>query len=266
MDGKIPMDILITGGTGTLGREIIKQLNYPGQQIAVITTQEDPGLPKGINIVKGDLSDRQSIRDAVNNADIVIHSASNPLNAQVVDVDGTRNLVASINKKKLKHFIYISIAGIDKSDFPYYKVKYNVEQLIAAANVPYTILRATQFYEFVLHRMIKPYDTGKSLTIPAGLKFQAIDISEVAGRVTGLMESAPKNETITIAGPAVQTIEEMAQAYLDTLNRKDELKTEQLPGERFDMLRSGINLCPENAFGTKTWKQFLNKHFNNDSF
>ncbi|GAB3914984.1 SDR family oxidoreductase [Mucilaginibacter boryungensis] len=259
---KIPGNILITGGTGTLGREIIKQLSYPGQQITVITTQEDPGLPKEVNIVKGDLSHSQSIQDAVTNADIVIHCASNPLNAQIVDIDGTWNLLASINKEKLKHFIYISIAGIDKSDFPYYKVKYNVEQLVAEANVPFTILRATQFYEFVLNRMIKPYDTGKSLTIPAGLKFQAIDISEVAGKIAGLMESTPKNETITIGGPAVQTIEEMAQAYLDVQNRKDELKTEQLSGARFDMLRSGINVCPENAFGTKTWQQFLNKHAN----
>jgi len=257
-------NILITGGTGTLGREIIRQLNHTGRQISVITTKDDPGLPEGIKVIKGDIRDIDSIKEAVAGAAIIIHAASNPLNAQLVDIEGTQNLLASVNKSRLRHFIYISIAGVNNSDFPYYKVKYQVEQLIAAADIPFTILRATQFHEFVLYRMIKPYDTGSSLVVPAGLKFQPIDISDVAGKMVGLIAGGANNETITIGGPQVLAIEEMARRYLNTLKRTDELETENMTGERFDMLRSGINLCEEQAFGTKTWQQFLTSLLSND--
>lgn len=257
-------NILITGGAGTLGREIIRQLNHNGRQISVITTKDDPGLPEGLNIIKGNILDIDSIKEAVADAAIIIHAASNPLNAQLVDMEGTQNILAYVNKNKLRHFIYISIAGVNKSDFPYYKIKYQVEQLIAAANIPFTILRATQFHEFVLYRMIKPYDTGSSLVVPAGLKFQPIDISDVAGKVVSQVAGGANNETITIGGPQVLTIEEMARDYLKTLNRADELKTENMAGERFDMLRSGINLCEDHAFGTKTWQQFLTSLLSND--
>lgn len=256
------MDILITGATGTLGKEIIKQLIDTGQ-INVITTKADVSFAEGVNVIKADITDFKSLQTIVGAADIIVHCASNPADAKRVDLEGTRNILAAINKKRFKHFIYVSIAGVDKSQYPYYVVKREVEKIIEAEGIPFTVLRATQFHDFVLYRMIKPFDNEQGLTIPAGLKFQSIDVTEVAGKVRHLIEAGPNNEIITIGGPEILTIEEMASVYLNILGRADSFKTQMMPGERFEMLRSGINLCGDNRFGKITWRQYLK---NNDQF
>lgn len=256
-------NILITGGTGALGKEIVKQL-IPLAQINVISTKRAAKLEDHVNVVKADITDFESLQAVVGAADVIVHCASNPANAKAVDLQGTRNLLAAVNKNKLKHFIYISIAGVDDSQYPYYVVKRRVEQLVENAGIPYSVLRATQFHDFVLCRMIQPFDTRQSLTVPAGLKFQSIDISEVAAKVKQLITGGPNDETITIGGPEILTIEEMASVYLDVSGRPDKLKTEMIAGERFDVLRSGINLCKDNAYGVITWRQYLTNLTNHD--
>jgi uncharacterized protein YbjT (DUF2867 family) len=254
-------NILITGGTGTLGQAIIKQLAGKAA-ITVISTRDYADLLEPVNIIKADLTDANSLFSIGGTADIIIHCASNPLNAVAVDIQGTKNLLTSIDRSKLKHFIYISIAGVDKSQFPYYVVKRQVEQLVEDARIPHTILRATQFHEFVLHRMVKPFDTDEGLTVPAGLKFQPIHIDDVAAGVANLITTGPKNEIVTVGGPQILTIEDMAQTYLTISGRPGPLKKEMMQGERFDMLRSGINLCPGSATGRITWADFLTKLYN----
>ncbi|MES2428425.1 MAG: NAD(P)H-binding protein [Bacteroidota bacterium] len=258
-------NILITGGTGALGREIIEQLLNADRQISVITTKDNVNLPVAVNVVKADITDPESIQEIVDHSDIIIHCASNPPYAQFVDLEGSRNLLSAVNKSKIKHFIYVSIAGVDNSEFSYYKIKYEVELLIGSLGIPFTILRATQFHDFVLNRMIKPYDIGTCLKVPAGLKFQSIEISEVAQKIVDLTFTGPKNGTVIIGGPQILTIEKMGQTYLDIWSKKYKLETEIMEGERFDMLRSGINLCKEHTFGIKTWEQFLTKLLNNDN-
>lgn len=255
-------NILITGATGTLGKEIIKQLAGIGQ-INIISTKENPGFAEQVNSFKADLTDLESL-DTVSTAEIIIHCASNPANAKMVDLKGTENLLTVVDKNKLKHFIYVSIAGVDKSQFPYYMIKRAAEQMVIASGIPFTILRATQFHDFVLNRMIKPFDSGVDLKVPAGLKFQSIDITEVAAKIKQLTVGNPANDIITIAGPEILTIEEMSATYLKTLYRTDPVKTEMMPGERFDMLRSGINLCKEHTFGKITWQQYLTTLINHD--
>jgi uncharacterized protein YbjT (DUF2867 family) len=256
-------NILITGGTGTLGRAIIKQLAGLGT-INIISSRDNAEITAPANIIKADLTDADSLKQVVSKANVIIHCASNPTNAFAVDLEGTRNLLNCINTTALKHFIYISIAGVDKSQFPYYVVKRRVEQLVEAAGIPFTILRATQFHDFVLYRMIKSFETDGVLTIPQGLKFQSVDITEVAAKVKELTLTTPTNDVITFAGPQIQTIEEMAATYLNISGHPGPLKTEKMEGERFDMLRSGINLCPDKAFGKITWNVFLTKLANYD--
>jgi uncharacterized protein YbjT (DUF2867 family) len=256
-------NILITGGTGTLGQAIIKQVADIGV-INVISTKEKADMSRPVNVFNADLTDIESLRTVAEAADIIIHCASNPTNAKVVDLEGTCNLLACVNKTRLKHFIYISIAGIDKSTFPYYIIKQQVEQLIMLAGVPFSILRPTQFHEFVLYRMIKPFEHGTNLTIPAGLKFQSVDVADVAGKIKDLIQTGPANDVTTIGGPEILTIEEMAKTYLTTLGLPASITPEKMEGERFDMLRSGINLCKDKAFGKITWQQYLNNLANHD--
>ncbi|HKI89714.1 MAG TPA: NmrA family NAD(P)-binding protein, partial [Draconibacterium sp.] len=190
-------------------------------------------------------------------AEVIIHCASNFLDPENIDVKGSRNLLSVIPKEKLKHLIYISIVGVDKSQYPYYKAKYEVEQMIMKSGLPYTNLRATQFHHFVLHRIIKPLDKGSKnvLQLPENFRFQSIDIPDVAKKIIELVGKTPQNETISIGGPEVLSLEKMAQDYLDYLGRKD--KIELVPPEAFKIFQTGINLCPDESYGKITWARYL---------
>ncbi len=152
----------------------------------------------------------------------------------------------------------MSIVGVDKSQYPYYKAKYEVEQMIMESGMPYTNLRATQFHHFVLHRIIRPLDIRNDnvLQLPENFKFQSIDISDVAKKIIELVGKTPRNETLSIGGPEVLSLAKMAQDYLDYLGRKD--KIELVPHEAFRIFKTGINLCPQESYGKITWTNYLN--------
>lgn len=172
---------LITGGTGKLWQELSKQLINKGFKVNILSSKENPDIQYYSKIYTGDLTEVSSLKDAVLNSDIIIHCASNPKNSKTVDVEGTKNLLQIAHLKQLKHFIYISIVGVDKSKFPYYQAKFEVEKIIQESNLSWSILRATQFHDMILNRFIKPFD-GKPgpLKIPQGMQFQSIAIEDVA--------------------------------------------------------------------------------------
>jgi uncharacterized protein YbjT (DUF2867 family) len=249
--------ILITGGTGKLGQELSKQLINKGFEITILSSQPDPCIQYYSHICFGNLTDISSLKNAVDNSDIIIHCASNPKNSKEVDVEGTKNLLKLSNQKQLKHFIYISIVGVDKSKFPYYQSKLKVEKLIQESKLPCSILRATQFHNMVLDRFIKPFDKTAILKIPQKMQFQSVAIEDVANKLVSLSIGKHTNTIETIGGPEIYAIEEMAQIYLDVLNRKDNIEPELYDEEIYKLFRSGINLCPDYPFGKITWKDFL---------
>ena len=252
----------MTGGTGKLGRIVIPQLLKRGDKVEVLTTRTNTELPSAVNIRTGDLTNLSILRKTLSDSgsEVIVHSASNFLDPENVDVKGTENLLEAIQKKKIKHIIYISIVGVEKSQYPYYKAKYEAERMIINTGIPYTILRATQFHHFVLHRLIKPLDTkpGEILQLPENFVFQSIDISDVAKMVVELVGKEPQNGTISVGGPEILPLEKMAQDYLDFLNRKD--KIELVPAEAFKVFQTRINLCPDNDYGKVTWTEYLSSN------
>lgn len=250
--------ILITGGTGKLGQELSKQLINKGFQVTILSTQQNPDIQYCSNIHTGNLTDISSLKNAVLNSDIIIHCASNPRNSKVIDIEGTKNLLQITSQKQLNHFIYISIVGVDKSMFPYYQSKLEVEKLIQESNLPWSILRATQFHDMILDRFIKPFDEKTvSLKIPQGMQFQSVAIEDVANKLFSLAIGSYTNTIETIAGPEIYTIEEMTRIYLNILDRKDKIEPKMYEEDIYKLFRSGVNLCPDYAFGKITWKDFL---------
>ena len=249
--------ILITGGTGTLGREIVQQLLEAEREVSVLTSKANPNLPLQAKIYQGDLTDQSTLHHAVSDAEVIIHCASNSLDPQNVDIKGTKNLLSAIPKDKLKHFIYISIVGVDKSEFPYYKAKYEVEKMVEDSGLPYTILRATQFHDFILHRLIHTFDKGpcKIMQLPQNMKLQPIDITEVAEVVIKLTDQSPGNRILSIGGPEILPLENMVQVYLEQVGRNE--KIELVPMDIFKPFQTGINLCPGDSYGKITWKEYL---------
>jgi uncharacterized protein YbjT (DUF2867 family) len=252
--------VLITGGTGTLGQEISKQLIKKGYVVNILSSREKPDIASFTNIIQGDLTDTPSLKKVVESAEIIIHCASNPKNAQAVDIEGTKNLLSLLDSNTCKHFVYVSIAGVDKSDYPYYQTKYAVEKLIEASGVPYSILRATQFHDLVLCRIIQVFDQGigKPLQIPANMRFQSIDKTDVATVIVKLVKGQPNNTVLTIGGPEVLTFEAMIQTYFAQSGRNEEIEYIKPSLAFHHIFTTGINLCPENIVDGITWAGYLN--------
>lgn len=250
--------ILVTGGTGTLGRQLVRQLCNKGFEVGILTTRPKADLPSGARLFTGDLTRFETIEPVVREAAVIIHCASNPRDAYSVDVGGTRNLLAAADANRLQHLVYLSIAGIDHSPHPYYKAKREAERMIEASAVPWSILRATQFHDYVLHRVIEPADhrDGSPLAVPASLKFQSVDVKDVSSRLQNLAMAKPLRETVTMGGPEILTLGQMARAYLGAQHRNEDVRSED-NGIYFEIFQSGMNVNPDWTDGKVSWDTFL---------
>ncbi|MGN6616676.1 MAG: SDR family oxidoreductase [Ilyomonas sp.] len=249
--------VLVTGGTGNLGRCVVNDLLQKNVEVSILTTKSDIQW-KDVEVFEGDLAKNISLTQATAKADIIIHCASNAKDFQQADIQGTENLLHSLNRKGLQNFIYISIVGIDKSSYPYYQAKLTVEKMIINSGIPHTILRTTQFHSFVLNMLLFFINEQSKdvITIPAGMKFQSVDIREVAQQLTANLEKA-KGILHDFGGPQILSFEEMTQIYLNIIKTKADIETTVIESPRYELFRSGINLCPDNAFGKITWGSFI---------
>jgi uncharacterized protein YbjT (DUF2867 family) len=177
---------------------------------------------------------------------------------QQVDVEGTRALLQAAHASGSPHIVYTSIVGVDRTAYFYYQGKYETELLIEQGPLPWTIVRTTQFHPFVL-QIIRSLEADilPEVPIPAGVRFQSIDVGEVVDRLVSFMEQGPAGHAPDMGGPQVLTVEEMIEAYLRIQGRKATVNARVLPGDRFDAFRSGINLAMDHAVGTVTWEAFL---------
>ena len=141
--------VLITGGTGTLGRAQIKVLEQ--NQIPYrFTSRSRPNFSFQGEWLPMDMETCSGFSEAVEGINTVLHLASDTKTMKMkTDVDGTRLLLEACQKAGVSHFIFISIVGTDITPLKYYRMKVATEKVVEQSTVPYTILRATQFHEFL---------------------------------------------------------------------------------------------------------------------
>lgn len=245
-------EILVTGGTGSLGRLVVASLQSAGIEPRVLSRSGRPGT------VGGDLLTGEGLDEAVRGVDTVIHCASNPLrNARQTDVEGTKRLLGAAMGVGVSHIVYISIVGIDRlQSYPYYRVKLDAEQVVEDSPVPHTILRATQFYDFLL-RAVRFLDRLPVVFVPNGFPTQPIDAGEVAGRLVELALSEPAGRAPDVGGPEVMTMTDAVRAYLEARASRKRALAFRLPGKTARAFRSGALTCPENKYGKTRWEDFL---------
>ncbi len=251
--------VLVTGGMGTLGREIVKQLVSKQYRTRVLSRQGAMPVPAGVELISGDLGTGSGLNAAVAGIDTIIHCASAPRNAQRVDVEGTRLLLQAVQNRST-HIIYPSIVGIDRSTFSYYQAKRAAEEIIEHAILPWTILRATQFHNLVLN-ILQGFgvDTQSVVKIPGHMRFQSIDVSEVAAQLVTLVEQGPAGHIPDMGGPEILTIAEMTTTYLHIQGREAIIQEEPPTGDMFQAFTSGVNLVPDHAVGKISWETFLRR-------
>jgi uncharacterized protein YbjT (DUF2867 family) len=249
-------DVLVTGGTGRLGRRVVNRLRAEGLEPRIMSRSGRPGA------IKGDLLTGEGIEAAVCGADAIIHAAQSPTReSRRTAVEGTERLLEIAARAEVSHFVYISIVGIERVPLSYFRNKLDAERLVEGSPVPWTILRSTQFHEFVLP-IVEALDRVPFVTlIPRGWLFQPIDAGEVAGRLVELALGLPAGRVPDIGGPEVKTLANLTQAYLSAKGSKKGVVELPLPGKTGRAFREGAQTAPASAWGDITWEEFLKGQF-----
>lgn len=240
--------VLVTGGSGTFGRELVPMLRQAGHEVRVLSRRP------GVGTHLGDLASGEGVGPAAAGAELVVHAASDTRRLGRADERQTANLLAAAGGAS--NLVYLSIVGVDAIGFAYYRHKLACERLVEAGPVPWTILRATQFHQ-LLAALFGALDRLPAAPLPLGFQCQPIAAAEVAARVAALVEGAPAGRATDFGGPEVSTLGQLAPAWWERRGRRARLVNLPLPGAVARGFMEGRNTCPDHADGRQTWEQFL---------
>jgi uncharacterized protein YbjT (DUF2867 family) len=247
MDGPI----LVTGGTGTVGREVVRRLRDAEQSPRVLSRQ------RGRGIATGDLVTGAGLDDAVRGAAVVVHAATRPGR----DVAGVRQLLAAARRTGTSpHVVLISIVGADRVPLPYYRERCAVEEAVAGSGLPWTLQRSTQFHA-LLDRLLGLAARVPVLPVPAGTSVQPIDEREVAARLVALAGSGPVGRAPDLGGPEVRPFVELARMWLAARRRHRPVLPVRVPGRVARGYREGGHLAPGHAEGRITFGGYLSERY-----
>lgn len=258
-------DVLVTGGTGHLGRELVPRLITAGYDVRVLSRQQQPPVPVRARTVRGDLTTGEGIADAVAGADIIVHCASGTgtvrglmyRSARRTDVDATARMLELIKEQGLSpHVVYISIVGIDKVPLGYYRAKLETERVIETSGFPHTILRTTQWHTLA-DEFCRRLTAFPIVVVPKGVRLQLLDPGEVADRMASLVSSPAAGRTDDMGGPAPLDFEDVVRAHLEATGKRRTVRSMRFPGKTIRAFADGHNLTPDHADGRVTWSDWL---------
>lgn len=234
--------ILVTGGTGTLGRPTVTRL--ADHQVRVLSRKPGPDR------VVADLTTGEGLT-VVAGSDVIVHLATS-LGRK--DVQQTRNLLAAA--AGVKHFVMMSIAGIDRIPLGYYRHKLEAERLVAESGVPYTILRATQFHNLV-DRVLTVQRFLPAMLAPA-VPLQPIAVDDVANRIAELVDQPPVNGRASdLGGPERLPVTELARLWKEARGVRRPVIPVRLPGRIFREYANGAATVDGPAYGRITFAEYL---------
>lgn len=252
------MTILVTGGTGVLGRCVVGRLVAAGHRVRVLSRDASrSSTVTDVELCVGDLRALASLRPALSDVDVVVHCASDVRSPDEVDVAGTSNLVEAMRGLDVGHLVYVLIVGVDQIPITYYRAKRDVESIIKSESVPWTIQRTTQFLPFVAE-MLATSARWPFIACPTGLRFQPIAVEQVANRVAHHVEAGAAGKAADLGGPEVLTLHDLASTWLAAAGRRRRiLLPVPFSGAAGRAFKDGANLCAEQSSAGPTWTQFL---------
>jgi uncharacterized protein YbjT (DUF2867 family) len=252
--------ILVTGGTGTLGRLVVPLLRDADGKVRVLSRRPRQAAD-GIEYVTGDLTTGDGIEGAVAGVEIIVNCAGTSKG----DDEKARNLVRPASRAGVRHLVNVSVvgadripvvSGVDRAMFGYFASKLAAERVVADSGLPWTTLRATQFHDLIL---LTARGLAKLPVMPAaaGFRFQPVDAADVAARLAELALGSPVGLAPDIAGPKVYEMSALLRSYLQASGKRRPVIKVRLPGGAARAVRGGANLAPDRAVGGRTWEEFL---------
>ena len=252
--------ILVTGGTATLGRRVVRRLRDASCNVRVLSRRSHE-FGDGIEFMTGDLATGEGLEAAVNGVETIVHCAGSAKG----DEDKARNLVWAASRAGAPHLVYISVVGaeripvvsrVDRAMFGYFASKRAAEKVVEDSGLPWTTLRATQFHDLIL-TVAQQLAKLPVCPVPAGFRFQPVEADEVAARLVELTLGKPSGLVPDMGGPRVYGAAELLRGYLRASKRRRPIVPVWLPGKAARAFRDGANQAPEQAVGHRSWEEFL---------
>lgn len=215
------MKIAVIGGTGLIGSRVVENLKAAGHQAV------PHSLSTGVDIITG-----QGVEEAVAGADVVVNLTNSPtFDEASLDFFRTSmtNLLAASGKAGVRHFVVLSIVGVDQvPQLDYYRAKTLQENLLTDGPVPYSIVRATQFMEF-MEAVLSENADDRTVRLPS-TPIQPIAAADVAAAVAEVAAGTPLNGILNIAGPDVYTLDEVGRITLAAKGDNRSVVTDETAG------------------------------------
>ena len=202
------MKVVVIGGTGLIGSKTVAILRRSGHEVLAASPTS------GVDTITG-----EGLKEALDDAKVVIDVANSPsfedkAALEFFETSG-RNLLAAEAAAGVRHHVALSIVAIDRTDNGYFRAKVAQEKLIRTSGIPYTIVRSTQFLEF-LRRIADSAADGNIVRLPPVL-FQPIAADDVAASVADVALAAPRNGIVEMAGPERAPFNEILARYLKAI-------------------------------------------------
>ncbi|WP_055584982.1 SDR family oxidoreductase [Streptacidiphilus griseoplanus] len=249
--------VLVTGGTGTLGRIVVRRAAAEGGEVRLLSRRAAPAAaPQGVRWCTADLVSGEGLDAAMEGVSVVVHCASDP-RRPASDLTAVRQLIEAARRVGGVHLVYISIVGVDRLPFGYYRVKRQVEELIEGSGLPWTVLRTTQFHDLPAQVFRALAKLPLVMPVPSGISVQPLAAEEVADRLVALAGGEPAGRVADMGGPRVIPGAEMARGYLRAVGKRRLLLPVPVFGASARGFRQGLHLSPERAVGSGTWEQYL---------
>ena len=239
--------VLVTGGSGTLGRHLVSILGARGHEVRVLSRR--PGV--GTHV--GDLASGAGVAEAAAGAELVVHAASDRRMGRT-DRLQTANLLDVV--PSCRHLVYVSIVGVDAIPFGYYRTKLACEELIGGSATPATVLRATQFHE-LLAMALRGAARLPAAPLPLDALFQSVAAAEVAGRVADVLAGPPLGRAPDFGGPEVLNGWQLVATWRARFGWPRSVLNLRLPGRIYRSFADGLNTSPDHADGRQRWAEFV---------
>lgn len=249
------MDVLITGATGQLGHEVVRAASTAGHAVRAMSRRPHSGDTKWVH---ADLVTGEGLAAACSGAEAVVHLASDPKNSAIADVEGTRRLAEAARGAGVRHFLYLSIVGIDRIPVEYYRHKRAAEQVVIDNGLPHTILRASQFHSLI-DSWLRGFTKGPFVIVPAGFQVQSIGTRDVAEEIVAILGQRPVGRAPDLAGPEPMTLARAARVWCEVRRIRKVVVPVPIPGRRVAAFRAGWNTVPGRPRGQETWRDWLER-------
>jgi uncharacterized protein YbjT (DUF2867 family) len=212
------MKIVVIGGTGLIGSKLVAKLREDGHEALAASPDT------GVNTVTG-----EGLADALEGASVVVDVSNAPAweDAAVMEFfkTATGNILAAEAAAGVGHHVALSVVGTERlTESGYFRAKLAQEKLIQDSSIPYSIVHATQFFEFI-ERIADDATDGNTVRLPPAL-FQPMAADDVAGAVARVCMGPPLNDIVEVAGPEQFRLDELIRAQLTEQNDPREVVTD----------------------------------------